>query len=46
MKIILALTILISIPSFAAGHHYEKNVSDGSTIEFKLDENMEMSSKN
>jgi hypothetical protein len=40
MKIIIALTILISLPSFAADHHYEKNVSDGSTIEFKTDENM------
>ena len=45
MKIIIALTILISLPSFAADHHYEKNVSDGSIIEFKLDENMEMSGK-
>ena len=46
MKIIIALTILISLPSFAADHHYEKNVSDGSTIEFKTDENMKMSGKN
>ena len=46
MKIIIALTILISLPSFAADHHYEKNVSDGSTIEFKTDENMDMSGKN
>ncbi|MDA7734700.1 hypothetical protein N9E10_01320 [Gammaproteobacteria bacterium] len=46
MKIIIALTILISLPSFATDHHYEKNVSDGSTIEFKTDENMEMSGKN
>lgn len=46
MKIIIALTILISLPSFAADHHYEKNVSDGSTIEFKTDENMHMSGKN
>lgn len=46
MKIIIALTILISLPSFAADHHYEKNVSDGSIIEFKLDENMKMSGKN
>lgn len=45
MKIILALTILISLPSFAADHHYEQNVSDGSTIEFKPDENMGMSGK-
>ena len=45
MKIIIALTILISLPSFATDHHYEKNVSDGSTIEFKTDENMEMSSQ-
>ena len=29
MKIILALAILISLPSFATDHHYEKNVSDG-----------------
>jgi fructose-specific component phosphotransferase system IIB-like protein len=46
MKIIIALTILISLPSFAADHHYEKNVSDGSTIEFKTDESMDMSGKN
>ena len=46
MKIIVALTILISLPSFAADHHYEMNVSDGSTIEFKTDENMDMSGKN
>ena len=46
MKIIVALTILISLPSFAADHHYEKNVSDGSAIEFKTDENMKMSGKN
>jgi fructose-specific component phosphotransferase system IIB-like protein len=46
MKIIIALTILISLPSFAADHHYEKNVSDGGTIEFKSDENMDMSGKN
>ena len=46
MKIIIALTILISLPSFAADHHYEKNVSDGGTIEFKTDENMDMSGKN
>jgi len=46
MKIIIALTILISLPSFAADHHYEKNVSDGSTIEFKSDESMDMSGKN
>ena len=45
MKIIIALTILISLPSFAADHHYEKNVSDGSTIEFKSDESMDMSGK-
>ena len=45
MKIILALAILISLPSFATDQHYEKNISDGSTIEFKLDENMEMSSQ-
>jgi len=45
MKIIVALTILISLPSFAADHHYEKNVSDGSTIEFKSDESMDMSGK-
>ena len=45
MKIIIALTILISLPSFAADHHYEKNVSDGSTIEFKTDESMDMSGK-
>ena len=36
MKIILALAILISLPSFATDQHYEKNISDGSTIEFKL----------
>ena len=46
MKIIIALIILISLPSFAADHHYEKNVSDGSIIEFKTDENMHMSGKN
>jgi fructose-specific component phosphotransferase system IIB-like protein len=46
MKIIIALTILISLPSFAADHHYEKNVSDGGTIEFKSDESMDMSGKN
>jgi hypothetical protein len=46
MKIIIALTILISLPSFAADHHYEKNVSDGSAIEFKTYENMKMSGKN
>ena len=46
MKIIIALTILISLPSFAADHHYEKNVSDGSTIEFKTDKSMDMSGKN
>ena len=45
MKIIIALTILISLPSFAADHHYEKNVSDGGTIEFKSDESMDMSGK-
>ncbi len=45
MKIILALAILISLPSFATDQHYEKNISDGSTIEFKLDENMEISSQ-
>ncbi|MDB9898468.1 hypothetical protein OAD25_02175 [Gammaproteobacteria bacterium] len=45
MKIIVALTILISLPSFAADHHYEKNVSDGSTIEFKSDESMDISGK-
>jgi len=45
MKIIIALTILISLPSFAADHHYEKNVSDGGTIEFKTDESMDMSGK-
>ena len=45
MKIIIALTILISLPSFAADHHYEKNVSDGSTIEFKSDESMDMSGR-
>ena len=45
MNIIIALTILISLPSFAADHHYEKNVSDGSTIEFKSDESMDMSGK-
>ena len=45
MKIILALTILISLPSFAADHHYEQNVSDGGTIELKPDENMGMSGK-
>ena len=46
MKIIIALIILISLPSFAADHHYEKNISDGSIIEFKTDENMHMSGKN
>ena len=45
MKIILALAILISLPSFATDHHYEKNVSDGNTIEFKHDEDMRMSGK-
>ena len=45
MKVILTLTLLISLPSFATDHNHEKTVSDGSTIEIKLDENMEMLDK-
>ena len=45
MKVILTLTLLISLPSFATDHNHEKTVSDGSTIEIKIDENMEMLGK-
>ena len=45
MKVILTLTLLISLPSFATDQNHKKTVSDGSTIEIKLDENMEMLDK-
>ena len=43
MKKILALALLISLPSFATDNLPGKIFYDGSTIEIKLDENMGMS---
>ena len=45
MKIILALSLLISLPSFATDNLSRKNFSNESTIEIELDEDMEMSGK-
>ena len=43
MKIILALTILISLPHLPQITTMKRTVSDGSYHELKLDENMEIS---
>lgn len=45
MKIILTLSLLISLPSFATDNLSGKNFSNESTIEIELDEDMEMSGK-
>ena len=45
MKIILTLSLLISLPSFALDNLSGKNFSNESTIEIELDEDMEMSGK-
>jgi len=45
MKIILTLSLLISLPSFASDNLSGKNFSNESTIEIELDEDMEMSGK-
>ena len=45
MKIILTLSLLISLPSFATDSLSEKTFSNKSIIEIELDEDMEMSGK-
>ena len=45
MKIILTLSLLISLPSFATDNLSGKNFSNESIIEIELDEDMEMSGK-
>ena len=46
MKIILTLSLLISLPSFATDNLSGKNFSNESTIKIELDEDMKMSGKN
>ena len=45
MKIILTLSLLISLPSFATDNLSGKNFSNESTIEIELDEDMEILGK-
>ena len=45
MKIILTLSLLISLPAFATGSLSGKTFSNESTIEIELDEDMEISDK-
>ena len=45
MKIILTLSLLISLPSFATDNLSGKNFSNESIIEIELDEDMEISDK-